>query len=118
MGYLKVMERLAVVEQQKTFLTKEGLGETIDATECSLGCPADDAFWQARQLGGRLQPNPLVRKFTFVKAKKLQEQCLIVVVQVRNAKQMSHGTLTLTDRLDDFLFFFASFFNSSSSTSE
>ena len=44
-AYLNAVEWLMAVERQETRLTKEGLCETIDTTECGLGRCAADALW-------------------------------------------------------------------------
>lgn len=51
-SYLEMMEWLAAVQQQKAFLTKEGLGKTVDTTERGLRCHASNTLRKARQKRG------------------------------------------------------------------
>jgi hypothetical protein len=71
------MKRLAAMVQQETFLTEEGLGEAVNATQRGLRRCASNALWETRQKGGRLQPDVFVHKFVLVLHPLFQQRLLV-----------------------------------------
>lgn len=61
-----MVERLAAVKGQKACLTKEGLRETIDATERRGRCRTEDTVGETSKLGGGFRLSNFIHKFIVV----------------------------------------------------